>query len=124
MLYVRSRWTPAAVGLGLVSLAINFAGCGARGFAPDALVEDPGASAFLSQVRTACGNLNVGTATVAYLIQSQDDVYFVDETSKLYFGDVSRAQYADDISGFYPIGNSSKAVECIVQQLAGERPQR
>ena len=59
----------------------------------------------------------MGTGTIAWLLQSQDDVYFVDLTSKLYFGDVSRAKYAEDLSAFYPVGDSSRAVACIVRQL-------
>jgi hypothetical protein len=118
------RWTLACRRLGLVGLALCLAGCGARGFAPDSLVEDPGANAFLTQVGKACGDLNLGTATVAALIQSQDDAYFVDETTKLWFGDVSRAQYADDMSAFYPVGDSSRAVECIFQQLPQQPAQR
>jgi hypothetical protein len=111
------RGTLPRRGLVLLGLTLCLAGCGANGFAPDALVENPGANAFLTQVGKACGDLNMGTATVAELIQSQDDVYFVDETTKLWFGDVSRAQYADDMSGFYPVGDSSRAVTCIVRQL-------
>jgi hypothetical protein len=110
-------WTPARRGLMLAGLIATLAGCGKEGFVRDSLVEDPGANAFLTQVGKQCGNLNVGTGTIAWLLQSQDDVYFVDLTSKLYFGDVSRAKYADDLSAFYPVGDSSRAVECIVQQL-------
>jgi hypothetical protein len=59
----------------------------------------------------------VSQATIAWLIQGQDDFYFADETTKLYFGDVSRAQYADDISSFYPMGAGSRAIPCIFEQL-------
>lgn len=105
-------------------LTLALIGCGTQGFAPDALVEDPRANAFLNQVDKACGDLNLGTATVRERIQSQDDVYFVDETTKLFLGDISRAQYSDDITGFYPVGNSSKAVACVLQQLPAQPSQR
>jgi len=110
-------WRWASRGLGAVGLAAVLCGCGTTGFAPDALVENPGAAAFLTQVGKACGNLNLGTATIAYRLQSQDDVYFVDETTKLWFGDLSKAQYAQDIGSFYPVGDTSKAVDCVFQQL-------
>jgi hypothetical protein len=110
-------WNPARRGLMLVGLVANLAGCGTEGFVRDSLVEDPGANAFLTQVGKQCGDRNVGTATIAWLLQNQDDVYFVDLTSKLYFGDVSKGKYADDLSAFYPVGDTSRAVECVVQQL-------
>lgn len=116
------RWVRPCRRLCLFGLIASLAGCGARGFAPDSVVENPGANAFLTQVGKACGEMNLGTATINVLLQSQDDVYFVDETTKLYFGDVSRAQYADDMSGFYPIGEGSRTLECIYRQLPTQPP--
>ncbi len=117
-------WKRACGRLAVVGLCALLAGCGAQGFVRDSVVEDPGAQAFLDKVNQQCGDLNLGTATIAWLIQSQDDVYFVDETSKLYFGDVSRAQYEDDMSSFYPVGEGSRAIPCIFEQLPKQRPQR
>jgi hypothetical protein len=117
MACVNHRWSPARRGLILFGFAAALAGCGKEGFVRDSVVENPGANAFLTQVGKACGDLNVGTATIDWLLQSQDDVYFVDLTSKLYFGDVSRSKYTEDMSSFYPVGDSSRAVECIFQQL-------
>jgi hypothetical protein len=117
-------WRRARGRLVLVGLCAALAGCGARGFAPDSVVENPGAQAFIAQVNKQCGDLNLGTATIAWLIQSQDDVYFVDETTKLYFGEVSKAQYADDMSSFYPVGEGSRSLECIFQQLPKQPAQR
>jgi hypothetical protein len=116
------RWSSAP--LALCAACLTLGGCGTQGFAPDALVENPGANAFITQVGKACGDMNLGTATIAWLIQSQDDVYFVDETTKLYFGDVSKAQYASDISAFYPVGEHSRTLACIYQQLSKQPPQR
>jgi hypothetical protein len=117
MANVPHRWTLARRSLILVGLAAALAGCGKEGFVRDSLVEDPAASAFLTQVGKECGDLNVGTGTINWLLESQDDVYFVDLTSKLFFGDMSRAKYQDDINAFYPVGDSSRAVECIFRQL-------
>ena len=117
-------WSSARLALCAAGLTLSLGGCGTQGFAPDALVENPGANAFLTQVNKACGDMNLGRATIAWLIQSQDDVYFVDETTKLYFGDISKAQYASDISGFYPVGDSSRALACIYQQLPKQPAQR
>ena len=111
------RWTLARRGLILVGLAAALAGCGKEGFVRDSVAEDPAANAFLTQVGKQCGNLNVGTGTINWLLQSQDDIYFVDLTTKLFLGDMTRAKYKDDINSFYPVGESSRAVECIFGQL-------
>jgi hypothetical protein len=118
------RWAHTSRTLPLFALALSLSGCGTRGFAPDAVVENPGAEAFLTQVGRACGNLNLGPADINALLQSQDDVYFVDETTKLWFGEVSKAQYADDLSGFYPGGSTPRAITCIVAQLPAAPAQR
>lgn len=110
-------WTSAPRGLILVGLVVALAGCGKEGFVRDSVVEDPAANAFLTQVGKQCGSLNVGTADIAWLLQSQDDVYFVDLTTKLFLGDMTKAKYKEDINSFYPVGESSRAVECIFQQL-------
>ncbi len=117
-------WSRAILGPTLFCLALWISGCGTQGFAPDALVENPGAEAFLTQVGKACGDINLGAATIAYRLQSQDDVYFVDETTKLWYGDISRAQYRDDISAFYPAGDSPRAVDCVIRQLPAQPAQR
>jgi len=111
------RWTLTRRGLILVGLAVALAGCGKEGFVRDSVVEDPAANAFLTQVGKQCGNLNVGTGTINWLLQSQDDIYFVDLTTKLFLGDMTRAKYKEDINSFYPVGDSSRAVECIFGQL-------
>ena len=116
------QWGRTCRRLCLLGVIVSLAGCGARGFAPDALVENPGANAFLTQVGKQCGDLNMGTGTIAWVLESQDDPYFVDETTKLYFGDVSRAQYEDDLSSFYPVGEGSRAVACIYEQLPKQMP--
>jgi hypothetical protein len=103
---------------GLIGLVLSGGGCGTQGFAPDALVPNRGVDAFLDRIGKACGDLNLGSGTVAYRLQNQDDVYFVDESSKLWSGDVTLAQYADDISSFYPGGDTVKVVACVERQLA------
>jgi hypothetical protein len=117
MAHAPHRWTLARRGLILLGLATALAGCGKEGFVRDSVVEDPAANAFLTQVGKQCGNLNVGTADIAWLLRSQDDIYFVDLTTKLFLGDMTRAKYKEDINSFYPVGDSSRAVECVFQQL-------
>jgi hypothetical protein len=99
-------------------LTILSAGCGTVGFAPDSVVENPGADRFLTQLGLECGTQKIGDQTVAYLLDvNSNDTYFVDETTKLYFNDVSRAQYAGDINGSYPSDANQGAIDCIFSKL-------
>jgi hypothetical protein len=100
--------------------ASALAGCAGNPAISDRLVEDPGAQAFLDKVEQNCGTLSVGGQQLKYLLSiSSDDTYFIDESSKLYFGRVDRATYASDIEAFYPGGDSQAALDCIFEQLGG-----
>lgn len=100
--------------------ALTLHACGTV-VAPDALLENPGAEAFLDRVGSHCGKLSIGNQTLGYLLdENSDDTYLVDESSKLYFGDVSRATFANDINSFYPTGENQPALDCLFAQL-GER---
>lgn len=101
--------------------AVSAAPCGCSGnvAAPDALVEDSGADAFLTRETSACANKSIGNNQLNWLINESDDSYFVDETSKLCFGKVSQEQYRSDVNGFYPTGSNDAALECIFSQLGG-----
>ncbi|MGA7980538.1 MAG: hypothetical protein WCA32_09945 [Chromatiaceae bacterium] len=113
------RWRPP-VGRSLLgaALALIAVGCGRVGFAPDALVENPGADKFLNLLGSECGKQKIGDQTVEYLLGvNSNDTYFVDETTKLYFGDVSRQQYASDINASYPTDTNQGALDCIFAKL-------
>jgi hypothetical protein len=100
------------------ALALSVGGCGTVGFAPDSVVESPKADKFLLQIGNVCGKREIGNRQIDYLLSpGSQDTYFVDETSKLYFGDVSREQYASDINGFYPTDTNQAALDCIFAQL-------
>jgi hypothetical protein len=97
---------------------VALAGCGTDGFAPDALIENPGADAFLTRVGQACGKESVGNQPLNWLLStSNDDTTLVDTTSKLYLGTFTRAQYRDAINDFYPTGTNQPALNCIVGLL-------
>ena len=92
-------------------------GCGPGGFARDALVEDPGAEAFLNRIQQNCGKLSVGNQPLNWLLSStSDDVTFIDMTSKYYFGQFSAKDYTDGINAFYPTGTNQPALDCIFKQ--------
>ena len=99
-------------------LPLLIAGCGGEAMAPDPIVENPNAEAFLDQVQRECGHLNLGSQPIGFLLSSSsDDTYFVDETTKLFAGRVSQEGYRDDINAFYPAGENEKALNCIFGQL-------
>lgn len=102
---------------GIVLLLATMAalgGCGTDGFAPDAIIENPGADGFLNQIGQTCGKESIGNQPLNFMLSSNsDDTYFVDATSKLYLGTFNRAQYTDGINAFYPTGANQPALDCI-----------
>ena len=95
------------------------AGCGTNPVLSDRLGENKGAEAFLDRVGKNCGKLSVGNQPLNYLLdENSDDTYFIDESSKLYFGRVDRDAYSTDINAFYPTGANQDALVCIFDQLA------
>jgi len=104
--------------LGILVGAVALAGCGANPVISDRLVENKGAEAFLDRVAKNCGKLSVGNQPLDYLLdESSDDTYFIDESSKLYFGWVDRDTYSTDINSFYPTGSNQPALNCFFKQL-------
>jgi hypothetical protein len=119
---MRLRFHPSlsSLGAGLAGiLTLLLFGCGGNVMAPDAIVEDPSADAFLTRVAKECGDKSVGNNQLDWLINESDDAYFVDATSKLYFGTVSPEQYRSDINGFYPTGANDAALDCILSLKDG-----
>jgi hypothetical protein len=96
--------------------AIALTGCGGNLVAP----EGSASNAFLDQVDANCGNLNIGSQPIRYLLSGQgNDTYFIDQTSKLSAGEIDRSTYTNDINSFYPAGANSRALDCIFAQLDG-----
>ncbi len=101
----------------LAVLAIS--GCGGSLIAPDSLVEDAGDDAFVDRLVKACGKLDIGRQPLNYLVQVENgdaNIYFIDETSKLYFGRIDRHGYASNINTFLP-GENQPVLNCIFAQL-------
>lgn len=104
----------------LAAALLTLHACGGGIMAPDALIEDPGAEAFLDRVGKNCGKLSIGNQQLSYLLDdNNDDTYFVDVSSKLYFGETTKSQYTDDINSFYPTDANQPALNCIFTQLDG-----
>lgn len=112
-----SNRTPLAA-LALLSLGV-LVGCGGSLVAPDSLVEDPGDDAFVDQIVKACGKLELGQQPLNYLVQVETgdaNIFFIDQTSKLYFGRIDRQGYASQINTFLT-GDNQNALKCIFAQL-------
>jgi hypothetical protein len=109
---------PVAVILLVTAL---LAGCGTGLMALDPLVEDAGADAFLDRVAKQCTGKTIGRASLGTLIDDSQDVdqgaYFVDLTTKLYFGKVTREDYKNSINAFFPTGDNQAGLECIFANL-------
>jgi len=96
------------------AIALALAGCGGDLVAP----EGPATNSFLNQVAAQCGHQMIGKQTIAYLLDvNSNDVYFVDETSKLAAGEIDKSTYADDINSFYPTGSNQAGLDCVFRQL-------
>ena len=101
----------------LIALAMSvLSGCGGDLVAP----EGRQANAFLDQVSANCGRLSIGSQPIDYLLDiNNNDVYFIDELSKLSTGKIDKAAFTSDISAFYPTGSNQGALDCIFAQLDG-----
>ncbi|MFB1485779.1 MULTISPECIES: hypothetical protein [unclassified Thiocapsa] len=114
--HLRVRTTLVMTGVVILALF----GCGGNLVAPDSLIEKPGVEGFYNQIAAACGHLNLGNQPLNYVINisnGDDNDYFLDETSKLYYGRIDRTTYATDINSFFPTGTNTPALNCIYAQL-------
>ncbi|MCC7280323.1 MAG: hypothetical protein IT487_18675, partial [Chromatiaceae bacterium] len=87
--------------LAVILAVLTISGCGGSLIAPDSLVEDAGDDAFVDRLVKACGKLDIGRQPLNYLVQVENgdaNIYFIDETSKLYFGRIDRHGYASNIN--------------------------
>jgi len=100
-----------------MTASLGLAGCSSPAL-DDRFIENPGAEAFLDRIAHHCGKISLGDQPIDYLLENNsDDTFFVDETSKLYFGNVDRPTYASDINAFYPTDRNQRALDCIFAQL-------
>ncbi|MGO4304492.1 MULTISPECIES: hypothetical protein [unclassified Cupriavidus] len=113
-----------------IPLALPLAAC-----APDAVrnVEAKGFNAYLDTVQKTCANTRLGTHQVGDWLRSgsndsdSDYVFWLDQTSRLYYKRISVQQYRDSIAGAMGGDKSNAAaLDCIVHQLPPEsaRPSR
>lgn len=97
--------------------ALALSACGGGLMAPDPLREDPKAEAFLDRVAKNCADKSVGINYLSDLINNTQDAYFVDVTTKLFVGNITKAQYSSSINGLYPGADNQPGIDCIFSQL-------
>ena len=85
-------------------------------------------NAFLDALPAACPNMMVGTNNISEWLRtsgsrSDDDyVYWLDQTSRLYYQRISAQQYRDSVSAALGGRSDSPALDCIVRHLPAKRP--
>jgi len=96
--------------------------------APDAVRNNAatGFNGYLNSLKTACPNLRIGSSDVGQWIQfgSADDNYnyWLDMTSRLYYGRVSPAEYRSAVGAQLGASTSNAAAfDCMVGALPAQR---
>jgi len=99
--------------------------------APDSVrnYEAHGLNKYLDKVQDACGDTRLGNRNLGEWLRSgsgdsdSDYVYWLDQTSRLYYSRVTVPQYRDAIAGAMGgVKPNAEALDCIVRQLPPDRP--
>jgi hypothetical protein len=93
--------------------------------APDAVGPgpSPGYSQFLDLISKACYPKSIGGAQISALVMNQS-AFFLDTTSKLYFGKIGPEAYRANITAFTDSGRQTQqAIDCILEHLPAGRGQ-
>jgi hypothetical protein len=110
----------AALALGLILSAC----------APDSMqnYKATGFNAYLNTIGTNCNPLMLGIYNVSEWLQNQGSSdpnysYFLDQTSRLYYGTISQDGYQNSITGFFgPSSTNAGSFACIFRNLPAQRP--
>lgn len=116
---VRACAAAAAVGAALALLC----GC-----APDAMsnYQATGFNGYLNTLKTACPNMRIGDNDIGQSLQyggvNENYNYWLDMTSRLYYGRVSPAMYRDAVTAQLGPGSpNAAAFDCIFGNLPAQR---
>lgn len=113
-------------GLVVVALILTQAAC-----APDAVSnrEAKGFNAYLDSLPRRCPDLRVGRHDIADWLRTDgsaggsDYVYWLDQTSRLYYNRITDEQYRDSVMGSLGGGRGdARAVDCMIASLPENRP--
>jgi hypothetical protein len=102
----------------------------ATGCAPDSVrnMQATGFNGYLDTLKSACKPLMLGSANVSdWLWQMAPSdpnySYWLDMTSRLYYGRISPESYRVGITGFLGVGSSDdSSYACIFRNLPADRP--
>lgn len=111
-----------------LAVAVPLAGC-----APDSVrnFEAKGFNHYVDKVQNVCADTTLGTHNVGEWLRTGSDdsddqyVYWLDQTSRLYYQRISVPEYRASIAG--AMGGdktNADALDCIVRQLPADRPYR
>ena len=112
--------------LPLTLLALIAAGC-----APDDMVnrKATGFDAFTNQIATRCNPLMLGSHNMGRELLYDHGIgddsydYFLDITSRLYYGQISPASYQGAVLGFFgPGDDTNRGIACIIANLPSSPP--
>ena len=101
------------------ALALLIALLGAAGCAPDAWRPDPGYNAFLNSVQGACPYLRIGQANSDALFA---DARFLDDTSRLYHGQITADNWKSSMQGLYAADPDDRGMACVLSKLPATPP--
>jgi hypothetical protein len=88
--------------------------------APDAWKPAPGYEGFLTQVQNACYYRPIGIVNVGDMLTnpgSMQATYFIDQTSRLYYGKISRDAWVSGVTAFIQGRADDPGVRCVLDQL-------
>ena len=113
---------PAALAMAVACLV---AGC-----APDAYrsAQATGFNAYIQKLGQVCKPLQIGDQDLSRMIFEQANgednyVYFIDNTSRLYYNQLSAASYRQALVGFFGAGTyNDVSFNCIYNNLPPDRP--
>lgn len=97
------------------ALAMLLAAC-----APDAFRRDPEFEAWLREIRTACDRERIGQTRVGHLLGStgsREGGHFLNQTSRLYAGLITPAQWTTNVTAFISGRASDPGVQCVLERL-------
>jgi len=112
--------------LALTVLALFAAGC-----APDDMVnkQATGFNGFINQIAARCNPLMLGSVNIGQQILYSHGMggdsydYFLDITSRLYYGQISQASYQGAVLSFFGAGDdTNRGIACIIANLPSSPP--
>jgi hypothetical protein len=105
-------------GLTITGLFLVLAAC-----APDAWRPDRPYESFLNKVSNTCYTKMIGDFEVGELINATEGQaatnsgWFLDQTSRLYYGELTRKQWLQSMQGFLDAKPTNEGVECLLGLL-------